>query len=60
MSKYTVAHAFGAHAVGDTLDAGALTDTDVVYLLAIGALIAANDTTKPVRRARTVTTESEE
>lgn len=60
MTTYTVLHAFADHAAGDTVDGETFMEHDLAYLLAVGILVPDNDTPKPPRRGRKVTSESEE
>jgi hypothetical protein len=59
MTTYTVTHAFGDHAAGDTVDGETFMEHDLAYLLAVGCLVPDNATPKVARRGRKVSSESE-
>ena len=60
MSTYTVTHAFGDKQPGDMVHAAELSEADIAYLLQTGAIVSDNDANDTPKRARKVTTKSED
>ena len=60
MSTYTVVHAFADKAPGDKIGAADLSEADIAYLRGTGAIVSDNDATDAPKRARKVTTKSED
>lgn len=60
MSNYQVTHAFADKHPGDTVNADDLSAADLAYLLEIGAIVATGDVQPAVKRAKKVTTKSED
>jgi hypothetical protein len=60
MTTYTVTHAFGNKQPGDKIGAADLSEADIAYLRQTGAIVADNDANEAPKRARKVTTKSED
>ena len=60
MSTYRVTHAFADHQPGDVIPANDLPIWDFYYLLEIGAIVPNGDVQTGPKRAKKVTTKSED
>lgn len=60
MSTYHVTHAFADKHPGDTVHADEMSAANLAYLLQIGAIVPTDDVQPAVKRAKKVTTKSED
>ena len=60
MSTFTVTHAFADKHPGDKINAADLSEAELMYLLQTGAVVSDNDANDTPKRARKVTTKSED
>lgn len=60
MTTYTVTHAFGDKQPGDKITAADISEADIAYLRQTGAIVSDNDANDTPKRARKVTTKSED
>lgn len=60
MSTYTVTAAFADKEPGDVIDIAKYAETDVAYLLQVGALVATSDVTPTAKRGKKETTKDED